>query len=111
RPGVVLASAARAYLNRFGVLPGRRAVVFTNNDGAYATAIDLAKAGARITVADARATLPARVARRCADAAIELRAGHAVAAVHGRGHVAGVALAALDGSGGHDLACDLVCVS
>ena len=35
RPGVMLASAVSAYVNRYGVRPGARAVVFTNNDGAY----------------------------------------------------------------------------
>ena len=42
RPGVMLASAARIYVNRFGVAPGRSGVLFTNNDGAYRTALDLA---------------------------------------------------------------------
>ncbi len=45
RPGVMLAGAARAYLHRYGVLVGRRAVVFTTNDSAYAAARDLAAAG------------------------------------------------------------------
>jgi NADPH-dependent 2,4-dienoyl-CoA reductase/sulfur reductase-like enzyme len=38
RPGVMMAGAALVYLRRFGVAPGRRAVVFTNNDSAYAAA-------------------------------------------------------------------------
>ncbi|MFC7648511.1 hypothetical protein ACFQX6_54795 [Streptosporangium lutulentum] len=55
RPGVMLAGAARAYANRYGVLPGRRAVVFTTNDSAYAAARDLADAGVEIAaVVDAR---------------------------------------------------------
>ncbi len=32
RPGIMLASAAAAYVERYGVRPGARAVVFTNND-------------------------------------------------------------------------------
>ena len=31
-PGVMLAGAAREYVERYGVVPGRRAVVFTTND-------------------------------------------------------------------------------
>jgi sarcosine oxidase, subunit alpha len=55
RPGVMLAGAARAYVNRYGVLPGRRAVVFTTNDSAYAAARDLADAGIEIAaVVDVR---------------------------------------------------------
>jgi sarcosine oxidase subunit alpha len=36
RPGVMLASAARRYVERYAVAPGRRAVVFTTNDSALA---------------------------------------------------------------------------
>jgi sarcosine oxidase subunit alpha len=55
RPGVMLASAVSAYLNRYGVRIALRAVVFTNNDGAYRTALDLAAAGIGVAaVVDAR---------------------------------------------------------
>ncbi|MEV6981512.1 2Fe-2S iron-sulfur cluster-binding protein [Sphaerisporangium sp. NPDC051017] len=57
-PGVMLASAARAYVNRYGVPPGRRAVVFTTGDAAYDAARDLAAAGVEIAeIADAREDL------------------------------------------------------
>ena len=49
RPGVMLAAAARTYANRYGVLPGRRAVVFTTNDSAYTAALDLVDAGVDVT--------------------------------------------------------------
>ena len=45
RPGVMLASGAQSYANRFAALPGRRAVMFTNNDTAYQGALDLTDAG------------------------------------------------------------------
>ena len=32
RPGVMLAGAARTFVNRYGVKPGTRAVVFTADD-------------------------------------------------------------------------------
>ncbi len=55
RPGVMLASAAHLYLDRFGVLPGERAVVFTTNDAAYRSAFALADAGLEIVaIADPR---------------------------------------------------------
>jgi len=54
RPGIMLAGAVRTYINRYGVLPGLEILVFTNNDSAYATAIDAKKAGARVYVCDAR---------------------------------------------------------
>ena len=48
RPGVMLASAARAYVNRYGVRPGRRAVVFACADSGYEAARDLRAAGVEI---------------------------------------------------------------
>jgi len=45
RPGIMLAGAVRTYVNRFGVAPGRHAVVFGDNDDAFRTAADLADAG------------------------------------------------------------------
>jgi Glycine cleavage system T protein (aminomethyltransferase) len=56
RPGVMLANAARTYVNRYGVLPGRRAVVFTCADSGYEAAADLLGAGVEIAaVVDPRA--------------------------------------------------------
>lgn len=48
RPGVMLAGAVRTYINRFGVVPGRRAIVFTNNDDGATTIVDLKRAGAAV---------------------------------------------------------------
>ena len=56
RPGIMLADAARTYVNRYGVKPGTRAVVLTATDTAYDAAIDLHKAGVEIAlIADLRA--------------------------------------------------------
>lgn len=48
RPGVMMASAMRGYLNRYGVSPGKRVVIFGNNDDTLRTAHDLAAAGVHI---------------------------------------------------------------
>lgn len=48
RPGVMMAGALRAYLNRWGVSPGARVAVFGNNDDAHRTARDMAAAGLRV---------------------------------------------------------------
>ena len=55
RPGVMLSQAVRSYVRRFGVVPGKRVVIATNNDDAYKTAQALKEAGAQIVaVLDAR---------------------------------------------------------
>ncbi|MFD0979622.1 sarcosine oxidase subunit alpha family protein [Tropicimonas aquimaris] len=48
RPGVMMASAVRSYLNRFGVSPGASVAVFAANDDAHRTARDLATAGVQV---------------------------------------------------------------
>jgi len=56
RPGVMMAGAVRSYLNRWGVVAGKRVAVFGNNDDAYRTARDLIAAGVHVVgVIDARA--------------------------------------------------------
>ena len=50
RPGIMLAEAARVYLNRFGVRVGRRVVVATAHDSAYEAALDLQAAGVEVPV-------------------------------------------------------------
>ena len=59
RPGVMLAGAVRAYVNRWGALPGRRIAVFTNNDDGWRTAADLAHRDVEVTaVIDTREGTP-----------------------------------------------------
>jgi sarcosine oxidase subunit alpha len=63
RPGVMLASAVRTYINRYAVRPGDRAVVATTNDSAYDTVDDLVAAGIEVAaVLDARDVLSGRAA-------------------------------------------------
>ncbi|MCX7888707.1 MAG: sarcosine oxidase subunit alpha family protein [Rhodobacteraceae bacterium] len=60
RPGIMQAGALRAYLNRWGVVPGRSVALFGNNDGIHRTARDLVAAGiAVVAVVDSRPGAPA----------------------------------------------------
>ncbi|MGW3992143.1 2Fe-2S iron-sulfur cluster-binding protein [Amycolatopsis sp. NPDC004772] len=93
RPGIMLASAARTYLNRYGVLAGRRVVVFTTNDSAYEAASDLAAAGAEIV--------------RIVDA----REGHGVIGTGGDTHITAAHVAKLGELQGERVECDLLLVS
>lgn len=59
RPGVMLAGSARKYLHCYGIAPGRRVLVATNNTSAYDTVFDLAAAGVNVfAVLDSRAVVP-----------------------------------------------------
>ncbi|MDC0329085.1 2Fe-2S iron-sulfur cluster-binding protein, partial [bacterium] len=59
RPGVMMASAIQAYINRYAVLPGEKVVLFTNNDSAYSVAVDILNAGGQVVaVVDSRKSIP-----------------------------------------------------
>jgi sarcosine oxidase subunit alpha len=47
-PGVMLSSAVRSYIQRFGVLPGRRVAIVTAADDAYLTALAVREAGGEV---------------------------------------------------------------
>jgi sarcosine oxidase subunit alpha len=117
RPGVMLASAVSQYIRRYAVRPGRRAVVFTNNDSAYETAIDLAEAGSSVVIVDSRADGAGSLGERAAKAGISVIAGHIVTDVVGRRRVRGVRVAGWSGNPSYlvessiHIDCDLVAVS
>lgn len=48
KPGVMMAGAARSYLNRYGVAVGEKVAVFTNGGSGYRTAQDFTAAGVEI---------------------------------------------------------------
>jgi len=61
RPGVMLAGAARSYLNQYGVAVGKRVALFTNNDSSYRLAQDLEQAGIDVAaIVDTRAGVETR---------------------------------------------------
>lgn len=116
RPGVMLLSAVRGYLARYGVLAGRSAVLFANNDSVYATARELAAAGMRIeAIADARAT-PSEAASAAKAEGYNVLTGHAVTGARGMRSVRAAEIAPIDAAGstkgvGKVVACDLIAVS
>ncbi|MET3719466.1 MULTISPECIES: sarcosine oxidase subunit alpha family protein [unclassified Arthrobacter] len=119
RPGILLASAARSYLNRYAVAAGQRVVISTTNDSAYALAADLRAAGVKLAaVVDARPQL-SKVAAAAVEAGTRVLIGSAVAntaAGSADGRVESVTVRSIndDGeltSGVEEIACDLLAVS
>jgi len=121
RPGVMLAGAVRRYVNRFAVTPGKRAVIFTNNDDAYRTALDLKTAGAEIAgIIDVRQNPDGDLPTRAMDAGIDIFDGSVITKV--TTGLTGKTVSAVDirtlNDNGDDvtgppetLDCDLVCSS
>ena len=79
RPGIMLAGAAQAYLNRFGVRVGKRAVLVTSNDTAYQAALDLHAAGvAVLAIADVRPQATGELPQAAKNIGLSVRANATV---------------------------------
>lgn len=84
RPGILLASAARTYLNHHGVKVGSNVGVYTANDSAYAAALDLHAAGAKVpAIVDVRDNPEGELIDAARAAGIRVLTGHAVTAAGG----------------------------
>ncbi len=113
-PGVMLASAVRDYLTNWGVSPGDRTVVVTNNDDAYRTAIALKEAGLDVPVIlDARPEATGALPDRARAIGIRVASGRGVATVKGGRIVTGVTVCAQAGEGAplEQIDCDAVAMS
>ena len=100
RPGVMLAGAARTYLNRYGVRCGSRAVIVTAHDAAYQAALDLHRAGVAIAaIADVRPEANGELPQAARNAGLPVRLASTVVGTTGRLRVEEVRLAAVHADG------------
>jgi sarcosine oxidase subunit alpha len=107
RPGIMLADSARVFVERYGVKPGTRAVVFTAHDEAYRAALALHEAGVEIAViADLREAPAGGWVDKARAAGLLVRPGTVVTETSGHLRVTGVTL-----STGEVVSCDLVLMS
>lgn len=91
RPGVMLAGSAQTYLNRYGVLVGRRPVVLTCHDSAWYTAFDMAAAGAKVqAIVDTRETVRNDLLNGAKARGIKVKLSHTATATWGRLRVTGL---------------------
>jgi sarcosine oxidase subunit alpha len=98
RPGVMLASAGRTYLNHFGVAVGKNVGVFTAGDSAYAAAIDLKKAGSAIAaIVDVRDNPAGALVDEARALGIEILSGRTVLRTGGSLRVASMTVRAVAG--------------
>ena len=113
RPGVMQANAVRAYNNQYGVRCGRNTLIFTNNNSAYRTAIDLMKSGQVVAaVVDSRMQADAGLVAKLAEMGIRHISGSAVQDVRGKLSINGAQLVSLaDGRHSEIIECDCIAVS
>ncbi len=113
RPGIMLATAAVTYLEKYAVRTGERAVIFTNNDSAYEAARSLIAGGIEVAaIIDQRHMDQRRRIEGC-----EILYNHAVIDTAGRHGLTSVTVAPLDVNGDavpqseRRMDCDLLCLS
>jgi len=112
RPGVMLASAARSYLNHQGVAVGRNVGVYTANDSAYAAAIDLKKAGVSIaTIVDLRDNPAGPLVDEARSLGIEINHGRAVVKARGKLRVSSIVVQPKNGGAERTIPVDALITS
>ncbi|MDD9908595.1 MAG: sarcosine oxidase subunit alpha [Ahrensia sp.] len=99
RPGVMLAGSAQTYLNRYGVLVGRRPVVVTSHDSAWYAAFDLADAGAEVqAIVDLRDKVQSELSDEATKRGIRVLTSHTVTGTSGRLRIKSIRINPLRGS-------------
>jgi len=116
RPGIMLASAAKEYMKVYGVLTGKKPLIFTNNDSAYDTAIEFKKNGIDPLVVDVRTNSESSVVKDAKNLNINIKFSHGVVNSKGYLRVNSATIGKLnsDKSGYESLenvSCDCICVS
>ncbi|MGE8309535.1 MAG: 2Fe-2S iron-sulfur cluster-binding protein, partial [Pseudomonas protegens] len=117
-PGNMLAGAVSTYVRRYGVAPGKKLVLSTNNDHAYRVALDWLDASLQVVaIADARHNPRGALVEEARAKGIRILTSSAVIEARGSKHVTGARVAAIDvkahkvTSPGEWLDCDLIASS
>jgi sarcosine oxidase, subunit alpha len=112
RPGIMLASAARTYLNHFGVAVGRKVGVYTASDSAYEAAFDLKRAGVTIAaIVDNREKPGDAVLTEARRLGIEVLTGHSVIDTKGKLRVSSMSVARNGGGSARAIPVDALLMS
>ncbi len=115
-PGVVLSSAAKEYLKVYGVLVGKKPLIFTNNDSAYETAIEFKKNGIDPMVLDTRVNPSSEIIDEAKNSNINIKFSYVVIAAKGYKKVKSAEIAKIsedkkDLGKIENINCDCICVS
>jgi len=84
RPGILLSSSIKKYIDFFGVKSGNEISLFTNNDSAYETAISLNKSGVKVnTIIDIRENSTSLLVKKVQKIGINILWGYTVVNTNG----------------------------
>ena len=115
-PGVFLSAAAKEYMKVYGVLIGKKPIIFTNNDSGYETAIEFKKNGINPIVLDTREDQNSELINEAKDLDIKIKFSYAVIVAHGYKKVKSATIGKLnkekiDFENTEQIDCDSICVS
>jgi len=116
RPGIMLASAAKEYMKVYGVLVGKKPIIFTNNDSGYDAAIDFKKNGIDPIVVDVRESSESSVIQEAKNLNIDIKFSYGVVKAHGYRKVKSAVIGKLnkersDYESLETINCDCICIS
>ena len=84
RPGILLSSSIKKYIDFFGVKSGNEISLFTNNDSAYETAISLNKSGVKVNaIIDIRENSTSLLVKKVQKIGINILWGHTIVNTNG----------------------------
>ena len=116
RPGIMLASAAKEYMKVYGVLVGKKPIIFTNNDSGYEAAVEFKKNGVDPLVVDVRKNSEGSIIQEAKNLDIDIKFSYGVVNSLGYKRVSSAIIGKLnsDRSGYENLeniSCDCICLS
>src|SRR6185295_4454169 len=109
-----LAGSVRTYMHRYGVLPGKRIVVATNNDSGWDAALDMARAGGDVAaVVDLRSEMATTHLTEAARRSIAIYGNATIVGTEGRHRISRIAVRPLSAGNRRpvEIDCDLLAVA
>ena len=115
-PGVMLSSAAKEYMKVYGVLVGKKPLIFTNNDSGYETAIEFKKNGIDPIILDTRKEPKSEIIEEAQNMNINIKNSYVVVAAQGYKKVKSADVAKISDNKEElgsieNIECDCICVS
>jgi len=118
RPGILLSSAIKRYIDFFGVACGEKNILFTNNDSAYETAISLIQKGINVeAIIDNREMVDSKLVYEVEKNNVKIFKGYTITNTFGYKRISRISLMQLSKDGQKvvgskiDLSCDCLGMS
>ena len=115
-PGIFLSAAAKEYMKVYGVLVGKKPLIFTNNDSAYETALEFKKNNVEPIILDTREEHSSELIDEAKSKGIDIRFSHGVIGANGYKKVKSAKIRKLNKDKNsfekiETVDCDCICVS